>query len=64
MKRNFHYLAGILALFILTGCETGKYAANQTFGDSREFGPGSRDTQPVPDNSLAVADDWVRRNMW
>jgi hypothetical protein len=64
MKRNFHYLAGILVIMILTGCETGNYAANKTFGGQREFGPDSRESHPVPDNSLAVADDWVRRNMW
>lgn len=66
MKRNFLFLIMFLATVGLTGCETAKYAFDQTMSEQREFGPNSRETQKVDhsDIALASADDWVRRNMW
>ena len=67
MKRNFHYLMLLTALTILTtGCETTKYAFNQTFGDQREFGTFQTKVHQNHDSDLllANADDWVKEHLW
>ena len=59
-------LAMVLITMIFTGCETVKYAVDQTFGDQKEYGSfQSKVNEPVPqDNMLALADDWVKKHLW
>ena len=65
MKRNFHCLILLMALTVLTGCETAKYAFDQTFGDQKEFGVFQNHPAPHPDDiMLANADDWIREHLW
>ena len=57
-----------LIVMTLTGCETLRYAFNQTFPDQQDEGifrnkDGSE--KPVPqDNLLASADTWVKQHLW
>jgi hypothetical protein len=65
MKNILPSLILLTSLIGLTGCETAKYTLDQTFGQKREFGPNSMETQnPPSDIMVADADQWVRRNLW
>ena len=66
MKRNFHYLILLLALVVLAGCETTKYAFNQTFGDQQEFGKFQSKVKPQGQSDIMLenADGWVKEHLW
>ena len=59
-------LALALVVLALSGCETTKYAFDQTFGDQREFGTFQTkvDDEANSDILLANADDWVKKHLW
>jgi len=67
MKRNFHCLIILIGLTLLTGCESAKYAYNQTLGDQREFSDfqtRERDHSYQTGVLLADADNWVKDHLW
>lgn len=55
-------------MIALTGCESTKYAFNQTFGDQREHGVFQTKVRephgPPTGVLLADADHWVKDHLW
>ena len=65
MKQASSYLILLTGIVLLTGCETTKYAYDQTLGDQREVGVFQTKTKDhSSDLLLANADDWVKEHLW
>ncbi|MEI7998198.1 MAG: lipoprotein [Candidatus Omnitrophota bacterium] len=54
----------VMFVFVLTGCQSAKYAFDQTFGDQTDYGAFQTKTQHPPDNLLASADGWIKKHLW
>ncbi len=67
-KGKFMKKALILAVTVLTltGCETAKYAVDQTVNDKSEFSISKTQSSQTAssDSALASVDGWIKRNLW
>jgi len=60
MLKSIRYLSLLIGLFIFTGCETIKGAANGMAQDIHNAGDPNKNGW----NSISKADAWIQQNMW